>query len=475
MDFVSGHEFGSSSARLVWPGLALDHSYARLPGTMHGTADIEPLNKPELLWFNTPLAQSLGLNQPPDDVSAAFASGRLTPYGASLVRGRTAERPWGALEPVSRSEHEVRLGEHIDPCFRRRDLSLLQHEKGGGAKKVYLSVRTALHQLLMGEALNAVGIRAPRTLAIAHEGANGPLDEARASVIRVDQSPLTIGAFEFAYRYLGFAELRHLADYAIARIDPALMVGGTPYTGLFDQVCDQVSATTAQWAGLGFVHSKLDTQLMPIEGSTSIAPHSGFIAEYDIDWISHPLDATGRYAFSAQPIAAHWNLCRFANALKPLIDSEQQDADESTRTTLDGFFNRHEHYRLTYFRHKLGLFVTRAGDERLINQLLQIMYWDRANPTFVFRQICQLPAVAEARSWLINHFQQREKLNHWVDRYLERLALEPLSGKPKHLDYMASVNPARVPRPQAVSMTLEKAASGDLSAIDQFLATHGLQ
>ena len=475
MDFVSGYGLRSSDVRLVWPGLALDNSYARLPATMHAMADIQPLNTPELLWFNAPLAGSLGLNQPPDEVSAAFASGRLIPFGASPIRVKTAKRHWGDLDPLPRSADEVTLGEHIDPCFKRRDLSLVQHEKGRGAERVHLSVRTALHQLVMGEALNAVGIRAPRILAIAYEGSSELVDKARASVIRVGESPLTIGAFEYAYRYSGWADLRRLADYSIARIDPALMAGETPYTDLFSRVCEQVSVTTAQWASLGFVHSKLDTHLTPIDGTTSMMPHSGFIAEYDPDWISHPMDAMGRYAFSAQPIAAHWNLCRFANALKPLIDSELQDSQQTIRETLDCFFDRHERYRLTYFRHKLGLLVARKGDERLINELLQLMSWDRVNPTFVFRQICQLPAAPEARSWLVNHFQRRERLNQWIDNYLHRLALEPLSGKPKHLKYMTSMNPACVPRPQAVSITLEKAVSGDLSAIDRFLATHGLQ
>ena len=477
MDFVTGHNLGSPDARCLWSGLAWDNSYSRMPQTMHGRADVRPLNAPRLLWFNTPLAQSLGLDRPPDDAIAAIAGGCVMPIGAHPIQGRTAERPWGCEDPASTTTADFMLGEHIDPHLRRHDLALAQHENSAGPEKGALSLRTALHQFLMGEALNALGIKTPRILAIAceeeeeDERADGP----RASVIKVGESPLTIGAFEYAYRYAGASELERLADYAIARVSPELMAGQTPYTDLLHHVCDRLAVTAAQWESLGFVHGRLDTQLTPIDGSASVVAHSQFIAEYDFDRISHPMDAMGRYAFCAQPIAAHWNLCRLANSLRPLIEKEQQDAKQTTEKILDGFFDRHESYRLMYYRHKLGLFVKREGDETLIDELLRLMHSDRVNQTFVFRQICQLAVAPEAGQWLVRHFSQKTRAQQWVDGYRQRLASEPMSGKTKHIRYMASANPNSVPSPQAISVTLEKALGGDLSAMERFLVTHGSQ
>ncbi|MEQ6886381.1 protein adenylyltransferase SelO family protein [Salicola sp. Rm-C-2C1-2] len=351
MNSVSSHNLQLGDARAVWPGLALDNSYARLPKVMYSPAEPEPLAEPELLWFNAPLASVLGLGGQPQELITAFASGHRVPFGARPIRRKVAQRPWGAPEPRHGATAEIALGEHIDRCFQRCDLSLQQHEDSdhdlAGAE---LSVRNGLHQLLMGEVLNAMGVQAPRVLAIAYDDAGGKLDQARASVIKTGESPLTIGAFEYAFSQLGLAELERLTDYAIARIDPALINSDTPYTAFFERVCDKLAVTMAQWASVGFIHSKLDTHLTAIDGGMSLTPYSGFMDNSDIDRIRHPSDATGRYAFSAQPIAAHWNLCRFANVLRPLTGPEGKGSGSRIQGRLDGFFNRYEQHRIGYLQ-----------------------------------------------------------------------------------------------------------------------------
>ena len=351
MNSISSHNLQSGDAKALWPGLALDNSYARLPKVMYSPADLEPLAEPELLWFNAPLAEALGLGDQPRELITAFASGHRVPFGAQPIRRNVAQRPWGAPEPRPGAAAEIALGEHIDRCFQRCDLSLQQREDSdhdpAGAE---LSVKDGLHQLLMGEVLNALGVQAPRILAIACDHADYGLDQARASVIKTGESPLTIGAFEYAIRERGLAELERLSDYAIARIDPALINSDTPYTALFERVCDQLAVTMAQWTSVGFIHSKLDTHLTAIDGGISLAPWSGFLDDHDPDPIRHPSDATGRYAFSAQPIAAHWNLCRFANVLRPLTKLEGKGSGSRIQGRLDHFFNRYEQHRMSFLQ-----------------------------------------------------------------------------------------------------------------------------
>ena len=472
MNSVSSHDLRPGDARALWPGLALDNSYARLPMTMYSKARPEPLADPELLWFNASLAGALGLDEQPRELITAFASGHREPFGARPIQPKVSKRPWGALDPRHGAVTEVFLGEHIDPCFQRHDLSLVQHEEGhepGGAE---LSVRTALHQLLIGEVLNAIGVQAPRILAITYDDGNGGLDKAHASVIKTGESPLTIGAFEHAFRKLGLAELERLAEYAIARIDPALINSDTPYTDLFERVCDQLAVTMAQWASVGFIHSKLDTHLTLIDGGLSLVPYSGFMDNYDPDYARHPLDSTGRYAFSAQPIAAHWNLCRFANALRPLTRLEQKGAARRIEDRLDDFFNRYEHYRFAYLRHKLGLIVSRKGDAALVNELIELMAVEKANSALVFRQICELAARREGRDWLVTQFRQSKRIDRWVEAYLRRLAIEPTRGKPEHREHMESLNPWCIPGAHTLSATIDEVLEGDLSSIDRFLKAY---
>ena len=473
MDFVSSHNLQPERARAVWPGLALDNSFARLPETMYSNAHVQPLAEPELLWFNAPLARTLGLEEEPRDAITAFASGHLFPFGSSPIQGKVSRRPWGALDLHHGRTTEITLGEHIDPYFQRHDLSLLQHEEGHAPGETDLSVNSAVHQLLMGEVLHAIGVQAPRILAIAYDDASPTLEQPRASAIKVGESPLTIGVFEHAFRKQGLAELSRLGDYAIARMNPALMSSHTPYTDLLEHLCDRLAVTMAQWACVGFIHSRLDTHLTPIDGGMSLVPYSGFMDYYDPDCIRHPLDWTGRYAFSAQPIAAHWNLCRLANALRPLMRCEQDGTGRRFQNSLDAFFNRYEFYRSTFFRYKLGLRVGRKGDTMLVNELIELMAADHVNPALVFHQVGQLATTAEGRDWLVTQFRQRDRARQWVDAYLERLAVEPASGKPEHRDHMQALNPWCIPGSRTLSATIDKVVQGYAPAIDQFLAVYG--
>lgn len=474
MDFVGNKNLRSAEADVVWPGLSLDNSYAQLPDSMHAAAGVDRLVEPELLWCNWRLGHALGIDLQPQDAIKAFASGHRIPFGASPVQSRTSKRPWGTIDPHHGIADDIALGEHVDPCFQRHHLSLQQREEGSDSTGAELSLRTAVYQLLMGEVLNAIGIQAPRVLAVAYDNSNQAPERFRASMLKVGDSPLTIGAFEHAFRKLSVAELRDLADYAISRIKPALINSDTPYADLFGQVCDQAAASSAQWESVGFIHSKLDTQLTPIDGGMSLGIHSGFMEHYDPDCTLHPFDLTGRYAFSAQPIAVHWNLCRFANVLKPLMRFEPRAARERVQQGLDDFFDRYDHYRLVHLKHQLGLILTHKEDGRLVDELLELIAQDRLNPQLVFGQVRQLTTMPEIRQWLVALFRQRDRANQWVEAFMKRIAFEPMRA-PEHPEPMHACTPHCITRPSALSTTVEEVLKGNVGAIDQFLADYSVE
>jgi uncharacterized protein YdiU (UPF0061 family) len=114
----------------------------------------------------------------------------------------------------------------IDRQGRRRDIAFkgsgrTPFSRGGDGKA---ALGPMLREVLIGEAMHALGIPTTRALAVAATGEpvwrDRPLPG--AVLTRVAASHLRVGTFQFFAARGEHDELRRLADYAIARHDPAL-------------------------------------------------------------------------------------------------------------------------------------------------------------------------------------------------------------------------------------------------------------
>ena len=81
----------------------------------------------------------------------------------------------------------------------------------------------------------------------------------------------------------------------------------------------------------------MNTDNVTISGETIDYGPCAFVDRYAADTVFSSIDHGGRYAFGNQPWIARWNLARFAEALLPLIDADQEKAIKIAEERLEQF------------------------------------------------------------------------------------------------------------------------------------------
>ena len=184
---------------------------------------------------------------------------------------------------------------------------------------------------------------------------------------------------------------------------------------------------------------------------------------YDPATVFSSIDRAGRYAYGNQPNIAQWNLARFAEALLPLLDADQEKAVAAATEVLEEFPARFEGYWLAGMRQKLGLRTDEAGDAELVQALLDWMQKSRADFTNTFRDLSAEGPPAGDR-------YRDPDFRAWYARWRERLGRD---GQPRAaaVALMRAVNPAVIPRNHRVEEALSAAEDrDDLSVLHDLLA-----
>ena len=149
--------------------------------------------------------------------------------------------------------------------------------------------------------------------------------------------------------------LRKLAEYTIARHDPALVTAPQPFLALLQNVAERQAALIAQWMNVGFIHGVMNTDNMTISGETIDYGPCAFMEAYDPATVFSSIDRRGRYAFGNQPDIACWNLARLAETLLPLLSDDPEQAVAMATEVIAAFPAQYRRHLLRGQRAKLGL------------------------------------------------------------------------------------------------------------------------
>ncbi|PVB60947.1 protein adenylyltransferase SelO [Labrenzia sp. 011] len=450
-----------------------DNSYAReLPGfyvAWEGTKVPEP----ELVLFNRPLAEDLGLD--PDTLEtadgAAIFAGVTHPEGASPLAQVYAGHQFGGFSPQLGDGRALLLGEVIDTHGRRRDIQLkgsgpTPFSRGGDGKAV---IGPVLREYIIGEAMNALGIPTTRALAAVTTGEmvyrEGP--KPGAVLTRVAASHLRVGTFQYFAARGETDKVRQLADYAISRHDPDLAGAPDRFLKLFRRITERQAELVARWLLVGFVHGVMNTDNTTISGETIDYGPCAFIDAYDPEAVFSSIDHGGRYAFARQPRIAQWNLARLAEALLPLIAPDDQDkAVDLASTELARFPEVYTAYWRGGMRAKLGLETEEEGDQALVETLLAAMAEQNVDYTLFFRSLGT--AATGSPDELRALFADPAAFDPWFAQWRQRLAGEGLAPDVVRTR-MDRVNPLYIPRNHKVEEALAAAETGDFGPVRKLL------
>lgn len=426
--------------------LPLHHRYASELDGLSRPWRPSPAPAPRWLHFNHALAQELGLDAKrlagPEGL--ALFGGQVVPEGAQPVAQAYAGHQFGGFSPQLGDGRALLLGEIHTPDGRWVDIAFkgsgpTPFSRGGDGKA---AVGPVLREVLMGEAMHALGIPTTRALAAVATGETvqrqRPLPG--AVLTRVAASHIRVGTFQFLAARGDTARLQRLADHAMARHDPGLAQHPQRYLAWLEAVTERQAALVARWMGVGFIHGVMNTDNMALSGETIDYGPCAFMEAHHPDTVFSSIDHHGRYAYGNQPGIAQWNLARLAEALLPLIDPDNDTAVAQATAVVNGYADRYAAHWLTVLRAKLGLEAPAArteaadpatdpaesaalaeADRRLAQDYLDLLETHRVDHTLGFRglsgllrgQVQPLQALFGAAT---------PALNAWAERWLARLA-----------------------------------------------------
>ncbi|SMB83354.1 protein adenylyltransferase SelO [Deinococcus hopiensis] len=461
-----------------------DNTYARDLQGFYTPWKPASVPSPALLFFNRELALELGLDPEALDGAegAAIFAGNQVPEGAEPLAQAYAGHQFGGFSPQLGDGRALLLGEVIDPLGRRHDVVLkgsgrTPFSRGGDGKA---AVGPMLREVLIGEAIHALGIPTTRALAVAATGEpvyrQQPLPG--AVLTRVAASHLRVGTFEFFAARGETERVRQLADYAIARHDPDLVgSAGGQYLALLQRVAQRQAALVAGWMNVGFIHGVMNTDNVTISGETIDYGPCAFMEAYDPDAVFSSIDEGGRYAYSNQPLVTRWNLARLAETLLPLIAGEESEgavkrAIGQATEVIGAFPGWYADALLKGQREKLGL---QGGDDEADRALaadwLTLLYQHRVDFTLGWRRLAD--AAGGDETPLRSLFPEPQVPGAWLDRWRSRA--ESGGGHATEwsvrAERMRRVNPAVIPRNHRVEEALAAASEReDLAPFRRLLA-----
>lgn len=488
-----------------------DHSYARdLPGA---SVSCQPATAPapRLLYVNEPLAQELGLDPTGwrGAVGDALFAGNALPEDAQPIAQAYAGHQFGGFSPQLGDGRALLLGELIDRTGRRRDLAFkgsgrTPFSRGGDGRA---AIGPMLREVLIGEALHALGIPTTRALAVAATGEDVWRDRPLPGAVltRIAASHLRVGTFQFFAARGAVEPLRRLADYAMARHDPALAElgelgelgeGPTRYLGLLRAVAQRQAELVAQWLNVGFIHGVMNTDNMAISGESIDFGPCAFLEAHDPAAVFSSIDHGGRYAYGNQAAMARWNLARFAEALLPLLVDDPKALDDpgneaavqravaQAMAVIDAFPAWHAAALLRGQRAKLGLQAATAaddeGDGALLRDWLALLQAQAVDHTLAWRRLAD---AAEGREVpLAALLAEPAALQPWLVRWRARCAQDDLAAglmdsaaaATARAARLRAVNPWIIARNQRVEEALAAATEhGDLGPFERLLAVLG--
>ncbi|MGI2170038.1 protein adenylyltransferase SelO [Shewanella sp. MF05960] len=387
------------------------------------------IQHPHWLGWSDDAAKLIGLDKPNDDLLMQLSANAAAP-GASYYAQVYSGHQFGGYTPKLGDGRSIILGEAVGPNGAW-DVAL----KGGGPTPYSRQgdgravMRSAVREFLVSEALAALSVPTSRALAVI--GSDLPVwresQETAAITVRLAKSHIRFGHFEyFCYSEKGAPDkLTQLLNFAITQHFPHLTTDIAGYKQWFVEVVQSTAKMIAHWQAVGFAHGVMNTDNMSILGDTFDFGPFAFLDTFKEDFICNHSDHEGRYAFGQQPGIGLWNLKRLAQALTPIIPSD--DLIAALNTYQPSLVSQY----VSLMRAKLGFgsghSVERDAqtelekqDLQLISQFTVLLENNQLDYSNSLRQIGQID-ISSQHSSLRDNMVNVNEFDRWFQTYQARV------------------------------------------------------
>lgn len=455
--------------------LQFDNGYRQLPSEFYHAVAPQPLHGSHLISFNAAAAELIDLDpqqaQRPDFIGHFNGTHTLT--GAEPLAMCYSGHQFGVNVPRLGDGRAILLGQVRNSQGELWDLQV----KGSGPTRYSRNadgravLRSSIREYLCSEAMHSLGIPTTRALCLigSNEAVYREQPESGAMVVRMAQSHVRFGSFEYFYYTGQHDHLKQLADYVIDEFFPDISERTDRYLGLLEEVMARTARLIAQWQWVGFAHGVMNSDNMSILGLTLDYGPFGFLDTYQAGFICNHSDHQGRYAFDQQPYVGLFNLSCLAQALLPLLAHEPQAGVEIAKAQLSRYWDIYRQEELQMVRAKLGLVTADEGDLELWQTLLALLE-GQVDYTIFFRGLCDFEPGKAGSNKLRDMFPDREVFDAWAECYGQRLAREQSDDAARSLR-MRQVNPKYILRNHLAETAIRKAEDeADYSELERLLA-----
>lgn len=456
--------------------LHFENPYAALPDEFWHAVEPQPLLDTRLLSFSEAAASliDLDLAQIEREDFIDYFTGHRRLDGMQPLAMCYAGHQFGVYVPRLGDGRAILLGQVRNSVGQLWDIQIkgsgpTRYSRQGDGRAV---LRSSIREYLCSEAMAALGIPTTRALCLigSRQAVYREQPEPGAMLVRLAQSHIRFGSFEYFYYSKQYDHLRRLADYVIQQHYPELSASPRPYVAMLEEVISRTATLMAQWQGVGFAHGVMNSDNMSILGLTLDYGPFGFLDNYEENFICNHSDHHGRYAFGEQPDIALFNLSCLAQAMTPLISDDHDEAVAIARASLEQYPPQFIQAYQSMLHAKLGLADDRgAEDLNLWRQLLALLE-GQVDYTRFFRALCHFDsAMTENNSHLRGMFTEPDRFDSWAERYRQRLQQSGQSDNDRR-QRMLKVNPKYILRNYLAEQAIRQAEDhGDLSQVERLL------
>jgi len=439
----------------------------------------EAVRKPQLIKFNTALADDLGLldtNLNPANNTAdsiAILAGNLIPEGAQPLAMAYAGHQFGQFNPQLGDGRAILLGEVSSPNGVHVDLQLKgsgrTHFSRGGDGRAALG--PVIREYLLSEAMAKLSVPTTRALAVVSSGE----DVARQQLLpggiitRVSKSFVRVGTFQYFAANENETAVKKLADFMIERDYPTvkLKYNDNIYANFLTEIVTRQAQLMAKWMQVGFIHGVMNTDNTSIVGETIDYGPCAFMDYFNQHQVYSSIDRNGRYAYSNQASIALWNLTRLAETMLPLLHNNTDAAVDIAQDILKNFIQQYQQYWLDGMRQKVGFSSTQNEDKKLLDEWFDCLETAKADFTLSFYYLSQLNSQPSSQDEKVfSLFAETEQINVWLQKWRQRLNQESSIDKKRQI-MMQAVNPVYIPRNHLLEAAIRAAEDrGDFSVFE---------
>ena len=441
----------------------LSQNYLTLPNCFYSHVSPEPMQNSQLVSVNQLLKDKLNINLS-DESLLDLCSGQLQTFNCQPIAQKYTGHQFGYYNPQLGDGRGLLLGQWIDQTntawdFHLKGAGRTPYSRSGDGRAV---LRSTIREYLASEALAGLGVPTTRALALATstEQVRREIMEPRATLLRVTQSHIRFGHFQYAAS-VGPDELEVLINFVINKHFPqwANLTYIEQAQNLLNDICIKTAKMIAKWQAIGFNHGVMNTDNFSILGETFDYGPFAFFDDFNSDYICNHSDTEGRYAYDQQAKIGVWNCQVLAGSFADILEEEE------INTALN-------HYVITYNQHyisemllKLGINSLQENDKDLIGDLVGLLNKYQLDYHQFFRLLGQ---VNNEQSDLYNMLPTPGDFKSWFENLNERVKQEEGS----FTDWQQRIldnNPSIVLRNYIAQMIIEQAEKGNFDPLNEWL------